>query len=290
MSVAVLAHAAAVALAAVCGGCAGAALALRLAVGLRGPSEARRVIRPLVRRQGLQMNSPRVICAALALASCAGCLAMIAGASSGAALLAAAASGFAPLAAQATARRRRERAVRADFQFALSAFARAAETGLPLRRCLELAAGDGEGAARRPLAVLSAELSAMAPQEALARFSAATGVPETRFFALALALHLETGGGVALVAKELTAAVKAQVQFRAKLRTLTAEARASAWLIGGLPFAVAGAAAVAAPDHLAPLWSDPRGTALVAGALAWMGVGAALMRLMIRASRGDEAP
>ncbi|GEM_PF-4590168 len=191
-----------------------------------------------------------------------------------------------PRAALSTALKRRTKVFRETFAPALDMIVRAAQAGMPLNRCLQIAAGDGAGQLNTQLVRLSAELTSGAPIPALHRFGEKAEIPEARFFAFTLALQQETGGNLSKALGALSAMLRGRAVFRAKVAILTAEARMSAIIICSLPVIVAAALAIASPDYLTPLWTHPVGRMCLAGAVLSVLTGAAAMRFIIKSSFG----
>ncbi len=192
-----------------------------------------------------------------------------------------------PRAALSIATRRRQNAFREHFGPSLDVLLRASQAGMPLQRCLQIAAGNGQGEMNARFARLAAEITADAPAAALKRFADKATIPEARFFALAMALQQETGGNLAIALGSLSAMLRSRKAFAARVAILTAEARVSAIIIGSLPGVIALALWIASPDYLAPLWTDPRGRVCLYGAVLWALVGALTMRILIRSSLDD---
>ncbi|NJR43477.1 MAG: hypothetical protein HC767_13260 [Akkermansiaceae bacterium] len=67
-----------------------------------------------------------------------------------------------------------------------------------------------------------------------------------------------------------------------KIKALSAEAKASAMIIGSLPFLVMGAVKVASPDYLTPLFSTKQGNFILLGAGLWMSMGIFVMKSMMK--------
>ena len=65
-----------------------------------------------------------------------------------------------------------------------------------------------------------------------------------------------------------------------KIKALSSEAKASAWIIGSLPFLVAGAVQLSSPDYLTPLFTEKVGNFILIGAGLWMGTGIFVMKKM----------
>ncbi len=105
---------------------------------------------------------------------------------------------------------------------------------------------------------------------------------ELQLFTSAVLLQRDTGGNLVELLNNLARTLRDRFTFEGKLRALTAEARFTAWVLGGLPFVVGGLLLVVQPDYLRPLVEDSTGQALLVGCGSSFLVGVVLMQ---RASR-----
>ncbi|HUR42299.1 MAG TPA: type II secretion system F family protein [Verrucomicrobiae bacterium] len=80
-----------------------------------------------------------------------------------------------------------------------------------------------------------------------------------RSLATAILVQRETGGNLAEILGKITAVLRARAKFQRRLRTLTAEGRLSGWVLGGMPFAMAGLMSVVNPGYMALLFKEPMG-------------------------------
>jgi tight adherence protein B len=75
------------------------------------------------------------------------------------------------------------------------------------------------------------------------------GVPEFRFFAISLSVQQETGGNLTETLANLGEVLRRRKQVKLKIRALTGEARASASILGALPFIMFGALLLIRPEY-----------------------------------------
>ena len=112
------------------------------------------------------------------------------------------------------------------------------------------------------------------------------GTPEFQFFCITLAIQRETGGNLAETLNNLSEVLRKRAQMKLKIKAMSSEAKASAWIVGCLPFFVFGLVYVMNPDYLSPFFpgtekADVR--VMIAGVigLVWMGIGVFIMSRMI---------
>jgi tight adherence protein B len=81
--------------------------------------------------------------------------------------------------------------------------------------------------------------------------------------ALVASLHSRTGGNMAEVLERVADSVRERAELRRELRSLTAQARLSRYVVTALPVAVAGAIALINPNYIRPLFQTTAGVVLV---------------------------
>jgi tight adherence protein B len=119
-------------------------------------------------------------------------------------------------------------------------------------------------------------------EEALWDAAARLDTPEFKFFIVSLSIQRETGGNLAETLSNLADILRRRRQMRLKIRALSSEARASAYILGSLPFVVFGAIMLVNPGYAMQLFEDPRGHIILAAGLSSLLVGVLVMAKMIR--------
>lgn len=105
--------------------------------------------------------------------------------------------------------------------------------------------------------------------------------PEFQFFVITLAIQRETGGNLAETLSNLSDVLRKRQQMKLKIKAMSSEARASAYIVGALPFAVAGMIWMVSGDYLAGFFTDPRLMVAGVGGLVWMSIGGFIMYQMV---------
>jgi tight adherence protein B len=100
---------------------------------------------------------------------------------------------------------------------------------------------------------------------------------ELRIFVSSVLLQRETGGNLIEILNTISSTVRNRFVFDAKVRALTAEAKFSAMILGGLPIGVGGMLAFSNPTYLFPLFSDPWGHIMLAMFILLYAVGGFFM-------------
>lgn len=104
---------------------------------------------------------------------------------------------------------------------------------------------------------------------------------EFKFFVISLSVQQETGGNLAETLGNLSDILRKRQQMRLKIKAMSSEGRASAMIIGALPFIMFALIMGMNPDYAAVLYTDPRAQIASAGSLIWMGIGMFMISKMI---------
>jgi len=118
-------------------------------------------------------------------------------------------------------------------------------------------------------------------EEAITKAAERLDVPEVKFFAVCLAVQRETGGNLAETLSNLSDILRKRRQMKMKIRAMSSEARASAYILGSLPFIMFGLIYMINPGYAGKLFTDIRGNFMVAGGLTSIGIGVFIMWKMV---------
>jgi len=124
-------------------------------------------------------------------------------------------------------------------------------------------------------------------EDALAAAGERIGLPDFRFFAVAVSLQRATGGNLATTLDILSDLMRKRRAARLKAKATTGEIRMSALVLGAIPFLIIGGLLVMTPAYLEPLALDPRGRIIIAIALGSLLTGFGIIRQMMRSVTGD---
>ena len=92
------------------------------------------------------------------------------------------------------------------------------------------------------------------------------GNADLKIFAVSAVIQRETGGNLAEILEKIADTIRQRFRFQGKLRSLTAEGRASAVVLGAMPFVLALILSITSPQYLATLPGTPAGRLIIAGA------------------------
>jgi tight adherence protein B len=118
--------------------------------------------------------------------------------------------------------------------------------------------------------------------EALMRMADRVPVDDVRYFVIAVMIQRESGGNLAELLDNISAIVRARLKLLGEVRTLSAEGKMSAWVLGSLPFVLGLVVNLVNPKFMSILWTDDMGLKLVGGALFMMFLGVLVMRNIIK--------
>ena len=118
-------------------------------------------------------------------------------------------------------------------------------------------------------------------EDAIADAAKVLDTPELKFFAISLSVQRETGGNLAETLANLAEILRRRRQMKMKVKAMSSEARASAYILGSLPFIMFGLIFVANTDYAMQLFTDSRGMMMVGVGAFMMMLGIAIMIKMV---------
>ena len=182
------------------------------------------------------------------------------------------------------ARKRGKRLQRfaAEFPNSLDVIVRGVRAGLPLVDCLKIIGAEAQEPVRSEFnTVLHDQTLGMPLDEALERLAERVPLTEASFFSIVLAIQSRAGGNLSEALGNLSKVLRDRKTMRAKIKSMSAEAKASAGIIGSIPFAVSGLLYLTSPEYIALLFTTGTGNITLAVAGVWMLIGTLVMRKMI---------
>ena len=175
--------------------------------------------------------------------------------------------------------------LRAQFPDALGLIVRAVRVGVPVSEALRAVGRDGAAPTAGEFDRLAHQIGiGMSLEAGLRDMADRNDLPEYGFFAAALALQAQTGGGLAETLDLLADVTRKRVAMQARGHALSSEARTSSMILGGLPL-VAGLGLYAVnADYMMVLFVDPSGQMILGAAILSLSIGMFVMRTIIRKS------
>jgi tight adherence protein B len=164
--------------------------------------------------------------------------------------------------------RRTEQRFMVLFPDAVDMAVRIMRAGLPITAATRAIANEAPAPVNKVFRVLADKVDIGIPFEtALATAGETIGLPDFRFFAVAISLQRATGGNLTATLDMLAEMVRKRRTVRLQAQAATGEVRMSALILGALPFFVTLTFLVISPGYLTPLITDPRGKLIIGLAL-----------------------
>ncbi len=118
-------------------------------------------------------------------------------------------------------------------------------------------------------------------EESLQETADRLGTPEFQFFVITLAIQRETGGNLAETLSNLADVLRKRAQMKLKIKAMSSESKASAYIVGALPFIVFALIWWINPSYIAGFFTEDRLIIAGLGGLTWMSIGAFIMAKMV---------
>jgi tight adherence protein B len=161
---------------------------------------------------------------------------------------------------------------------AIDTIIRGIRSGLPVIECIGIAGQESPAPIGPHFRAISERVQLGEPLEtALWRVARMINKPEMDFLAVAVSIQMETGGSLAEALGNLADLLRKREHMKMKIKAVSSEAKASAMIIGALPFVMLGALSVMSPEYVGPLFTDPRGQMMLGAGMASILVGALVM-------------
>lgn len=190
---------------------------------------------------------------------------------------------FAPRFLLSRQQKRTERQFMEMFPDAVDTIGRMLRAGLPITTAMWTVATDGSPPVNTVFATIADQLKIGVPiEDTLDVSSRQIGLPDFRFFTVAVALQYSTGGNLSATLEILSDIIRKRRAMRMKAKAATGEIRITAYTLGSIPFVTTGALLVIQPGYLTPLWTDPRGHVILAMAAVGLLLSYFSMRMMMR--------
>jgi tight adherence protein B len=165
---------------------------------------------------------------------------------------------------------------------ALDVMVRSIKSGLPLNDALRLIANEAKDPVKTEFRrVVESQQMGLSVPDAIARMYLTVPLSEVNFFAIVIQIQAQAGGNLSEALSNLSRVIRDRKKMKAKVTALSMEAKASAYIIGALPFIVATLVYLTSPEYMMILFTDPRGHLIMGCSAVWMSIGIFVMRNMI---------
>ncbi len=169
-----------------------------------------------------------------------------------------------------------------NFPDAIELMVRGLRSGLPITETLGIVGTEIQGPVGIEFRMVTDKMKIGRTMEAALQDTAdRLGTPEFQFFVITLAIQRETGGNLAETLSNLADVLRKRAQMKLKIRAMSSESKASAYIIGALPFVVFGLVYMINPRYMGGFFTDERLIVAGIGGMIWMSIGAMIMAKMI---------
>ncbi|WP_120076884.1 type II secretion system F family protein [Aurantiacibacter odishensis] len=178
--------------------------------------------------------------------------------------------------------KRRTNQFNAKFPDGIDLLVRGLRSGLPVTETLGVVASEVPGPVGSEFrAVVERIKIGRTMEESLQETADKLGTAEFQFFVITLAIQRETGGNLAETLSNLGDVLRKRAQMKLKIKAMSSESKASAYIVGALPFIVFGMIYWINPGYIGGFFTDDRLIVTGLGGLVWMSIGAFIMAKMV---------
>jgi tight adherence protein B len=179
-------------------------------------------------------------------------------------------------------RKRRVNKFIAEFPNSIDIIVRGVKAGLPLGDCMRIIANEASEPVRGEFrSIVETQAMGLSLGEAVDRVAQRVPITETNFFAIVINIQAKAGGNLSEALGNLSRVLRERKKMKGKISAMSMEAKASAFIIGAVPFVVVGLLYLSSPAYVSLLWTTTHGKIVSGFALVWMGMGVAMMKKMI---------
>jgi tight adherence protein B len=169
-----------------------------------------------------------------------------------------------------------------NFPDAIELMVRGLRSGLPITETLGIVAQEITGPVGVEFRMVADKMKIGRTMEAALQDTAdRLGTPEFQFFVITLAIQRETGGNLAETLSNLADVLRKRAQMKLKIRAMSSESKASAYIVGSLPFVVFTLVWMINPKYMGGFFTDQRLMVAGLGGMIWMGIGGFIMAKMV---------
>jgi len=178
--------------------------------------------------------------------------------------------------------KRRVAKFNAKFPDAIELLVRGLRSGLPISETISVVAQEVDGPVGVEFRSITDKMKIGRTMDvALQETADRLGTPEFQFFVITIAIQRETGGNLAETLANLANVLRMRGQMKLKIKAMSSESKASAYIIGALPFIVFGMIWFINGTYMQKFFTDQRLMVAGGGGLIWMAIGGFIMAKMI---------
>jgi tight adherence protein B len=168
------------------------------------------------------------------------------------------------------------------FPDAIELLVRGLRSGLPISETMGVVGAEVAGPVGEEFRAVSDKMKIGRTMDAALQDTAdRLGTPEFQFFVISIAIQRETGGNLAETLANLATVLRQRSQMKLKIKAMSSESKASAYIVGSLPFIVFGLIMWISPGYMGNFFVDQRLIVAGIGGFLWMALGGLIMAKMV---------
>jgi tight adherence protein B len=168
------------------------------------------------------------------------------------------------------------------FPNALDIIVRGVKAGLPVGDTLRIIANESPEPVRSEFRkIVESQALGLPLTEAAEKLAERVPISETNFFSIVIGIQSKSGGNLSEAIGNLSRTLRERKKMKGKIKAMAMEAKASAAIIGAVPFVVTTLLYLSSPKYISLLWITEHGRIVAAIACFWMSIGVVMMRKMI---------
>jgi tight adherence protein B len=169
-----------------------------------------------------------------------------------------------------------------EFPNSIDIIVRGVKAGLPLGDCMRIIANEASEPVRGEFRmIVETQAMGLSLGEAVDRVAQRVPITEANFFAIVINIQSKAGGNLSEALGNLSRVLRERKKMKGKIGAMSMEAKASAAIIGAVPFVVVILLWMSSPAYVSLLWTTTHGKIISCVALCWMAIGIAMMKKMI---------
>ena len=179
-------------------------------------------------------------------------------------------------------RNRRQALFLSEFANAIDVIVRGLKAGLPVNDALKVIATETVPPVGPEFAeVVEGQRVGITIEQGIERMFERVPLAEVNFLAIVIGIQAKSGGNLAEALANLATVLRDRKKMKAKIRSVSQEAKSSAAIIGSLPPLIMISLYLLRPDYISLLWTEELGKTMLVGCAIWMTIGVLIMRKMI---------
>ena len=178
--------------------------------------------------------------------------------------------------------KKRVNAFTTKFPDAIELLVRGLRSGLPVTETLGVVASEVPGPVGEEFKLITDRIKVgKTMEDALQDTANRLDMAEFSFFCITLAIQRETGGNLAETLSNLANVLRMRAQMKLKIKAMSSESKASAYIVGSLPFLVFSMIWFVNPVYIGGFFVEDRLIVAGLGGMVWMSIGAFIMAKMV---------